>query len=151
MSLATINSFYCGLEPFSIVKVPSTPRPGLGSWRGHCNVFMVGATGRNDRSRRWPDDFGDQVAAVKLGSIHAGAGQNSVYSGAAYDRRKGLYPPVESTGANILGMNRDLKLVRTMAILTGPAASGLVARLWAMCPRDIVRMQLQYQVVSVGF
>ena len=51
-----------------------------------------------------------------------GRGANSVYSGAAYDRRKGLYPPVESTGANILGMNRDLKLVRTMAILAGPAS-----------------------------
>ena len=65
MSLATINSPYCGLEPLSIVEVPLSPRPRLGSWRGYCNLLMVGATGRNDRSRRWPNGQIDQVAASR--------------------------------------------------------------------------------------
>ena len=78
-SLATINSFYGGLEPFPIVEAPRTSRPGPGPWRGYCNLLMVGATGRNDRSRRWPDDFGDQVAAVKHGLSTRARGELSLF------------------------------------------------------------------------
>ena len=62
-----------------------------------------------------------------------GRGANSVYSGAAYDRRKGLCPPVESTGANILGVNRDLKLVGPKGILTGAADLGLLKTVGHRC------------------
>ena len=59
---------------------------------------MVGATGRNDRSTGWQDGLEGQVAAVKLGLSTRARGADSVFSGAAYYSRKGLYPPVESTG-----------------------------------------------------
>ena len=59
---------------------------------------MVDATGRKDRSTGWPDGLEGQVAAVKLGLSTGARGELGFCPGAAYDIRKGLYPPVESTG-----------------------------------------------------
>ena len=128
MSMATINSFYGGLEPFPIVEAPRTSRPGPGSWRGYCNLLMVGATGRNDRATGWPDGLEGQVVAVKLGLSTRARGELSFFPAPPTTDVK-VYTRQWRAGAvaNILGMNRDLKLVRTMAILAGPAANGLVA------------------------
>ena len=87
---------------------------------------MVGATGRNDRSTGWPDGLVGQVAAVKLGLSTRARGEQffpapPTTAGKVYTRQWRA-----REFANILGMNRDLKLVRTMAILAGPAATGLV-------------------------
>ena len=127
MSLATINSFYGGLEPFPIVDAPRTSRPGPGSRRGNCNLLMVGATGRKDRSTGWPDGLEGQVAAVKPG-LYARARGELTFSPAPPTTAVKVYTRQwrARAVANILGMNRDLKLVRTMAILAGPAATGLV-------------------------
>ena len=88
---------------------------------------MVGATGRKDRSTGWPDGLEGQVVAVKLILSTRARSELSFFPA----------PPTTSVKvytrqwraravANILGMNRNLMLVRTMAIPAGPAATGLV-------------------------